>query len=99
MGDNRKAAQPEQVGAAVRVWIEPVAQAARRGADQQPTQGSALTGFDLLAESGEDAPNRPLERLQDDVAGEAVANDDISGALEQVAALRVPLEVEIGVLG
>ena len=39
--------------------------------------------------------DRPLERLQRDVAREAVADDDVGLAVEQVAALGVAGEVEI----
>ena len=43
----------------------------------------------------ENRPDRPFERLQHDVAGEAVGDDDVGGAAEDVATLGVAGEVEI----
>src|SRR5205085_1805602 len=39
--------------------------------------------------------DRPLEELEADVSGEAVADDDVRRALEQLAALDIPAEAEL----
>src|SRR6185312_2358173 len=70
VGDHGEAAQAEQVRAAVRLGIERRAEAPRRRADQKPTELPAPAGRDLVAERVEHGPDRPLEQLQRDVAGE-----------------------------
>ena len=49
---------------------------------------------DVLAESVEHRLDRPFRQLQHHVPGEAVADDDIGGAEQEVTALRVAAEVE-----
>ncbi len=49
-------------------------------------------GADLLAQQVEELLDPALEQLERDVAGEAVGDDDVGGAAEQVAGLGVPLE-------
>src|SRR5947207_5165381 len=93
--DHREPAQAEQVGAAVRVGIEAMAEPARRRADQQAAQLARRRRRDLCAEGVEDRADRPLEELQRDVAGEAVGHDDVGSAGEQVAPLAVSLEIEV----
>src|SRR5207302_2279395 len=41
-------------------------------------------------------PDRPLDRLERDVPGEAVGDEDVGRAFEDVAALCIAAEVEIG---
>ena len=96
MRDHDEPAQAEEVGAAVRVGIETRAQPPRSGADEEPAEGSGRAGRDLLAQRVEQGANRPLDRLERDVAGEAVGDEDVGGALEDVAALGVAAEVELG---
>ena len=50
MGDDDEAAQAEQVGAAVRVRVEPRAQPPRGRPDQEPAELPARRVGDLLAE-------------------------------------------------
>ena len=94
MGDHGEPAQAEQVGAAVGVGVEAATHPAGGGADQQAADLSAAAGRDLFSQRFEDDCDRALEQLQDDVAGEAVADDDVGGTEQQVAALGVAAEVE-----
>ena len=64
-------------------------------ADEQPAELPGRGRGDLRAQRVEDGADRPLERLQRDVAGEAVGDDDVGGAREDVAALGVAPEVEV----
>src|SRR5918994_4421475 len=93
--DHREAAQPEQVGASVRVRIELAAQPARRRPDQQPAQLPTRRRGDLFAERVEHRVDRPLEELERDVAREAVADDDVGRPGKQVPALGVAGELEL----
>src|SRR4051812_24428926 len=94
--DDDEALETEEIGAAVRVRIEPRAQPPRRRADEQAAELPAGCRLDLAAESAEHRADRPLERLERDVPGEAVGDEDVGGAFEDVAAFGVALEVEIG---
>src|SRR5436190_15176286 len=93
--DHREAPQSQQVRAAVGVGIEALAHPARGRPDQEPTELPAGRGGDLRTKRVEQRLDRPLEELQADVAGEAVANDDVGGALEQLAALDVAAEPKL----
>ena len=95
MGDHGEAAEAEQIGTAVRLGIEPLAEPPRRGADEQAADPPPPGGDDLLTQLLEHGLDRALHQLEDDVAGEAVADDDVRGALEQPAALDVAGEVEV----
>src|SRR5206468_9901136 len=89
-------AQAEEVGAAVRVGIEALAETPGGRTDEHPAEGARSAGGDLLAQRVEQGADRPLDRLERDVAGEAVGDEDVRGALEDVAPLGVAAEVEIG---
>ena len=99
MRDDGKALEPEQVGAAVGVRIEPAPQSVRRRTDHERPRLAALRLDDLLPKAVEDAPDRPLEDLQPHVPCEAVAHDDVGAALEQLPPLHVPDEADVLVLG
>src|SRR5262249_54385641 len=75
--DDDEAAKAEQIGAAVGLGIESLAQATRSRADEDAADLPAQRGPDLRAEGVEDALDRSLEGLQRDVAGEAVRHDDV----------------------
>src|SRR5439155_25597181 len=94
-GDHGEPAQAEQVGAAIRVRIEARAQTAGGRADQEPPELAPRGRRNLGAQRVEDVLDRPLEQLQRDVAGEAVGDDDVRRAAQQLAALDVALEVEL----
>ena len=94
MGDDREAAEAQQVGAAVRVRVEAGAQPAGRRPDQQAAELSPRGRADLVAQLVEELLDRPLEQLQRDVAREPVGDDDVGGSAEQVARLGVAGEVE-----
>src|SRR5687768_6129564 len=93
--DDHDAAQSEQVGAAIRLGIESLAKVPRGGADEETADLSAGRAVDLVAERVEQRADRALHQLERDVAGEAVRDDDLSGALEQRAALDVALEIRL----
>ena len=82
MGDHDEAAKAEEVAAAVRVRIEPCAKPSRGGADEQAAELASRRAADLRPQRLEDAADRALERLERDVAGEAVADDDVGVPLE-----------------
>src|SRR5437868_12032622 len=93
--DDGQAAEAEQVRAAVRVGVEALPQPSGSGTDEEPADGAARIGGDLLAECVEQRGDRPLEELERDVPGEAVGDDDVGRAAEDVAALAVATEVEV----
>src|SRR5581483_2905291 len=86
----------EEVRAAVRVRVEPRAQPARRRPNEQAAELRRRGRLDLRTEAGEDGADRPLDRLERDVPGEAVGDENVGGAFEDVATLGVALEVEVG---
>jgi hypothetical protein len=96
VGDHREAAQPQKVGAAVRVGVEPRAEPPGGGPDQQAAELAARAGGDLLPERVEQLLDRPLEQLERDVAGEPVANHDVGGEAQELPRLHVAGEVEPG---
>ena len=69
---------------------------ARRGPDQEAAELAPRGGADLVPDAFEQRPDRAFEKLQADVAGEAVADDDVAGVAQQIAALGVAAEVEVG---
>ena len=89
MRDHGEAAQPEQVRAAVGVGVEPGAETPRGRPDERAAELAGGGRGDLLAERVEQLLDRPLEQLQRDVAGEAVGDDDVGRAAQEVAALGV----------
>ena len=94
MCDHDEPAQPEEVAAAGRLGIEARPQPRAAGRTSRPP-----TLPRVLAPSSERSAPRsvrivPFERLQRHVAGEAVADDDVAGSLEQLAALDVAVEAE-----
>ena len=95
MGDHGEPAQAEQIGAAVGVGIEPLPQAAAPRAGSAGLRASRGSSWDLLAEPLEHRLDRSLEQLQADVPREAVADDDVAAAAQQLAALDVAAEVEV----
>src|SRR5205823_77162 len=78
--DDGQAAEAEQVRAAVRVGVEALPQPSGSGTDEEPADGAARIGGDLLAECVEQRGDRPLEELERDVPGEAVGDDDVGRA-------------------
>ena len=94
MRDHREAAQPKEVGAAVGLGVEAAAKAASGRPDEQSAHAAAAARDDFLAEGIEHGRDRPLRQLEHHVPGEAVADDDVRGAEQEVAALRVAAEVQ-----
>src|SRR2546430_17205768 len=95
MRDDDEAAQPEEVRAAVSLRVEAVAKPSRSRPDQQAAELAERGGRDLSAEPLQQDRDRPFERLQADVAREAVGDDDVSRLDEQLAALAVAGEVQL----
>src|SRR6266536_2049568 len=93
--DHGEAPEAQQVGASVGVGVEPVPETPRGGPDQGAAELAARGRRDIIAKGIQEIRDRPLEQLEDDIAGEAVGDDDVGGALEDVAALGVSSEVEI----
>ena len=98
MRDHHEPAQSEEVATPCGLRIEARPQLPRRRPDEEAADLAAHAGAELGAERAEQRPDRPLERLQRDVAGEAVADDDVADALEQLPALDVALEAERALL-
>src|SRR3712207_1764662 len=93
--DHDETAQAEKVGAAVGIGIETGTQAPRCGADEQAAELAARRRGDLRAQARERGGDPALERLQGDIAGEAVADDDVGRAGEEVAPLDVAGEADV----
>src|SRR5438105_5815806 len=93
--DHGEPAEAEEICAAVGVGVEPVPEPPGSRANQQAAELAARRRGDLGAQRVEDRADRPFERLQDDIAREAVGDDDIGGAAEDVAALGVAGELEV----
>src|SRR5207247_3211406 len=93
--DHGQSAETEQIRTAVGVRVEPLAEPARPRADEQSADLAAKRGGDLFTEGLEQALDRALEQLQRDVSGEAVGDNHVAGAHEQVATLRVASEVQV----
>jgi hypothetical protein len=89
-----QAAQAEQGGAVVAAVIDPVLQAIehRQGGERRQF-GQRVAGEFLLDEAGEHR-RKSLGRLQRDIADEAVADDDVAAALEDVVAFDIAVEVD-----
>src|SRR6266545_4609010 len=95
VSDDGQAPQAQQVRPAVRVGVEALAEVTGGRPDQKPAHLPARRGADLVAHSLEERLDRPLEQLQADVAGEAVAHDDVGSGSQEVAALDVAGEAKI----
>src|SRR5262245_22262705 len=95
MRDHREPTEAQQVGAAVRVRVEPLAKVTRGRPDQEPPDLAARRRADLVPDPLEDGLDRALEQLQADVAREPVADDDVARLAEEVAALDVAAEAEV----
>src|ERR1700716_690601 len=67
VGDHGESTQAEQVRAAVRVGVEPGAQPACGGSDQEAAELPSGRRHDLRAEGVEELDDGPLEQLQRDV--------------------------------
>src|SRR5262245_55951572 len=93
--NHRDPVEAEQVGAAVRVGVEAVAQPSRRATDQKTTDAATSTAADLLAQRVHERFDRSFHELERDVSREAVADDDVGGPVQEIAALGVALETEI----
>src|SRR6516225_2201332 len=94
VGDHGEPPQAEEVRAAVRVRIEARPEAAQRRPDEQPAEPPGKGCGDLAARRVEQLADRALEQLQRDVPREAVGDDHVGRAAQQLAALRVAEEVE-----
>src|SRR3954470_17823297 len=95
VGDDYETSQPQQIGAAVGIRVEPLAQAARGGTDEEASEFPARARLDLLSELVEERLDRPFHELERHVAREAVADDHVGCVREQLAALDVADEVEM----
>src|SRR5206468_12427752 len=71
------------------------AEPSRGRADQEAAEASARRRSDLVVKPVHDRADRSLERLQGDVAGEAIGDDHVGGLRQQVAPLGVAAEVEL----
>ena len=94
MRDDDEPAQPEKVRTPVGLRVEPLPQSPRRRPDEQSAELPPQRGGHLCPERIERRLDRPLEELERDVSREAVADDHVSGAREQVSPLRVADEAE-----
>jgi hypothetical protein len=94
VGDHHGAAEAEQDGPAVAFRVQPGGELPQRPALQEgPDPGGPCPGH-RGPQLCRGEPDRPLERLQRDVAGEAVGHDHVDLAGQQVAALHVASETQ-----
>src|SRR6187431_502300 len=94
MRDDAHPVDPEQRRTTVFGVIELPAEAAERRLQQQPTSARTQIMMDLPAKNHRQELDHALRELEDDVAGEAVADHDIGSSAKDVAALHVADEVE-----
>src|SRR3954469_22053715 len=94
VGDHGQAAKPEEIGAAVGLGIEPLAQLPGCGSDQQPAGFPARRRRNLRAKRLEECLDGALHQLQRHVSGESVADDDVGRVRQELTPLHVPDEVE-----
>ncbi len=92
MCDHRKTAKSEQVRTAVGVGVEALPEPARGRSNQQAAELASRGRGDLRADALEDRPDRPFDQLEGDVAREAVRDDDVAAAQEEIASLGVACE-------
>jgi hypothetical protein len=95
VGDDHEASQPQQIGPAVGVRVEPFAQASRGGTDEEAAELPPRARLDLLSELVEERLDRPFHELERHVPREAVADDHVGCVREQLTALDVADEVEM----
>ena len=86
--------RPSRIAPPTRVRVHARAEAAERGSQQQPARGRDRAGARGAADRVADRARGALQRLQGDVAGEAVGDDDVGRPGEQVAALDVADELD-----
>src|SRR5215471_6803179 len=98
VADDHAALDAEQRRPAVFGVVEARLEAAEGRARQQETHRGLQRALDLLAQEVLDHLGERLGHLQDDVAGEAVGDDDVDGSVEDVAPLDVADEVQAGLL-
>ena len=96
MGDDHRAAHPEQRRTADLLVVEDAADPADAGPHQQVGQAPAQRARELVAPQVEDVGRQALEELDHDVAEHGVADDDVGHVGGQVLALDVALEMEVG---
>src|SRR4029453_12629281 len=94
--DDDETVQPEEVAATVRLRVEPLPEVPRARPDEEPAEPSTHGGAELRAQRVEQGLDPPPQRLQSDVAGEAVRDDHVRSALEEEPALDVAREAEVG---
>jgi hypothetical protein len=75
--DDDEAVEAEEIAATVRLGVEALTEPSRTGTDEQPAEPPRNGRAELRAQRIEECPDRPLQRLQSDVSGEPVRNDDI----------------------
>ena len=94
--DHGDAAEPEEVGAAVGVRVEGLVEGQERR--EQGVGGRRVlgAGVERLQEGFDDRRQAAFEGLEHDVAGEPVAKGNVRHAGEDVPALDVPVEAQIG---
>src|SRR4029079_5134533 len=77
VGDDHEASQPQQIGPAVGVRVEPFAQASRGGTDEEAAELPPRARLDLLSELVEERLDRPFHKLERHVPREAAADDHV----------------------
>ena len=94
VGDHHGAAEAEQDRSAVAFRVEPRGELAQPAALQERADPCGPCGGQRGAQLGRGEPDRALERLQRDVAREAVGDDHVELAGQQVAAFHVAREAQ-----
>src|SRR6185295_9778289 len=94
VADDRDAAEAEQDRAPGRIRVHLRPQAAERRAQEQPARRRHRPGPGGAPDRIGDGAGGALERLQDDVAGEPVGDDDVDLGIEELAALDVAGEAD-----
>ena len=87
MGDHRKAAQAQEVGAAVGLGVEPLPQPARRGTHQQPADPAAAARDDLSSQLLEGTIKELLDALREEIS--STMRGKLGGLLIRPAARRL----------
>ena len=95
VGDDHGAAHAEERRPAGALVVEDVADPADPGPQQQVRDPAPERAPELAPEQVEDPARQALEELDDDVAQDRVADDDVGEVVDDVLALDVADEVEV----
>ena len=95
MRDHADAGDAEERRRDIRVVIESAAEPAYAGQRERAGDLAEGTTEDVRADPALHDVERALERLRDDVAGEAIGERDVGHAAQDVAAFDVAVEVDV----